>query len=132
MIEKYKEGDQVIKNILHLDDDILILSEVSKILTHYNLKLFSFTQAKEAELFVNKKEVNISLAIVDLFLEGDQGLNLSSEFIRTVLMPEKINYVRLTSAPRLVPKLYMGLAVFDKKEMFHNIDSLMLKIFSCL
>ena len=120
--------DENSKNILHLDDDPLVLNELSTIFGAFGIKVFSFTNAEAANDFLKKQEIPISLAIVDLFLEGDQGMQLSSDFIQNVLIPEGINYVRLTSAPRMVPAELRGAAVFDKRNVFRSSDEFVKKI----
>ncbi len=106
------------KNILLLDDDPLIHQLVRSVVTSLSFQLFSALTVAEATKFVTEQK--IEFAVCDLFLEGDLGDQLSNNFIREVLVPNKISYCRLTSAPSLVPEDCRGINVIDKSKFYQS------------
>lgn len=102
--------------ILLLDDDSSFLRTVSNFLCGRGYECLETQTAFEAAAAVRTR--NISCAVVDLFLDGDRGDSLSNEFVRDFL--DAIPYVRLTSAPQLVPPEFSGHAVLHKRRFLDN------------
>lgn len=100
------------QRILLLDDDPTLLRALSELLEENSYQVSAALNVARAIATLSS---NPDFAIVDLFLAGDKGDALSNDFIRDHLVPRKIPYGRLTSAPRLVPKEYSGEWVLDKR-----------------
>ena len=112
--------------ILALDDDPYVLDFVSEICHHAKVSCIIANSAEEALLKLkNAIDSKCILAIVDLFLDGARGDELSNNFISDHLLPNNIPFVRLTSAPSLVPTNLSGLLVFDKRKILQNSDELL-------
>ncbi|HMO16938.1 MAG TPA: hypothetical protein PKA63_00965 [Oligoflexia bacterium] len=106
------------KKILLLDDDKYLLSSLSTLLSSWGYNPLCFTNVEDAESYIRGGEENkVDFAIVDLFLLGARGDALSNGFIRNEILPKGIPYLRLTSAPDLVPKDLIGFAILDKREI---------------
>lgn len=101
------------KTILLLDDDPRHLEELGKFLEENGYDVCSCLNVSQAIRAIGELEVDF--AIVDLFLEGNDGEELSNEFVASVLIPANIPYGRMSSAPGLVPREYSGKWVFDKR-----------------
>lgn len=99
--------------ILHLDDDPGLLEEVKEYLSAEGYQVFSAANIVAASHVLS---LGIDLAIVDLFLEGDEGEELSNNFVRYSLETASVPYLRLSSAPGLVPGDCKGCGVIDKRE----------------
>lgn len=108
------------KKILILDDDLSILSEVSKIVQGFKYIPLPCKDVDEAKLALTENEGEVVFAIVDLYLLGARGDSLSNDFIKTHLEPESIPYGRFTSAPTLVPENRRGSWILDKREFYTN------------
>lgn len=100
------------KLVLHLDDDPVLLEEVRDALEAEAFTVFSAANVTEAEAFIAAHQIDF--AVVDLFLEGNDGDELSNDFIRAHLQPRGILYGRMTSAPGLVPADCTGCWVMPK------------------
>ena len=108
-------------SLLALDDDISVLSSLQDIFFSSGIAVHGFLRPESASKYLVENGA-VDLAVVDLFLEGEKGNHLSNEFIFQELIPRKIKYIRLTSAPRLVPMEFVGLGIFDKKKVFQEPD----------
>lgn len=109
------------KNILLLDDSAAMLHELAEVLS-----AAGFTPLKAQTVELAEKillEHNVSFAVVDLFLLGDSGSELSNEFICKHL--GEIPYVRLTSAPSLVPEEFSGRGIIAKQDFVYCPDLLL-------
>ncbi len=113
--------------ILLLDDDTRHLDEVRMYLEREGYEVFLADTVSAAQKVLEKREAEkqegeqaIDFAIVDLFLAGDAGDNLSNEFIRDSLIPAGIPYGRMSSAPYAVPPGYKGLWVLDKRHFWRQ------------
>ncbi len=93
------------ESVLILDDSPDIRSSVNRTLTAAGYEVFAATTAEEAESHLNLFE--ISFAVVDLYLEGDEGPELSNNFIRNFLIPRGIPYLRPDYYPQVIfPEIY--------------------------
>jgi DNA-binding NtrC family response regulator len=99
------------KKILLLDDSDLLRKELVELLLKWGYDPKDAATPAEAELCV---ESGVDFAIVDVYLDGGRGAELSEEFINKVIHPQAIPYGRLTSAPESVPEYQRGLFVLDK------------------
>jgi len=108
------------RDILLLDDSPTLLSEVAKILSAEGFNPLQAQTADQAALHL--KNHSIDFAVVDLFLDGDRGDELSNDFVREYLT--NIPYVRLTSAPQLVPTELSGLGIISKQEFVYDTSVL--------
>lgn len=99
--------------VLHLDDDPRVLEEVKDYLSAEGYQVYSATNLVAAAHVLLQ---GVDLAIVDLFLEGDEGEELSNGFVRHSLKGVSLPYLRLSSAPGLVPADCKGSGVIDKGE----------------
>lgn len=106
-----------LKRILILDDDPHHLEQLREALEGEGHVVFPALNVKTAALAV---QAGIDFAIVDLFLEGDDGDELSNDFISDTLIPRGIAYARMSSAPGLVPKHLSGCGVYDKRSFRAN------------
>lgn len=109
------------KRILLLDDDTDLLQEVGEVLTAAGFEVARCATVKVAVL---QLAVRPDFALVDLFLDGNLGDELSNGFVREHLMPNGIPYGRLSSAPGLVPKEFSGSFVMHKREFSLNPEKL--------
>ncbi len=98
--------------VLHLDDDKDLLADVRTALEEAGLSVFSAPNVDVAADIVTGHKINF--AVVDLFLEGDDGEELSNDFIRNILMPRGIPFGRMTSAPGLVGEDVAGRWILPK------------------
>ena len=105
------------KRILLLDDDTDLLQEVGEVLTAAGFEVARCATVKVAVL---QLAVRPDFALVDLFLDGNLGDELSNGFVREHLMPNGI----LSSAPGLVPKEFSGSFVMHKREFSLNPEKL--------
>jgi hypothetical protein len=101
------------KTILLLDDDPLHLEELSEVL---NANGYETICCETVDAAVAALEKCPSFAIVDLFLKGDDGEELSNHFVTAYLIPKGIAYGRMSSAPHLVPDHLIGKWVVDKRK----------------
>lgn len=101
--------------ILLLDDDPYLLDSVAAVLEG---SFFAPLPCSNVDEAIEALKSHPSLAIVDLFLDGDQGMELSNNFIRDYLT--SIPYLRLSSAPSLVPKQFSGKGVMHKRTFREN------------
>ncbi len=101
-----------IKHILLLDDDPAHLADLAHAVESSG---HIAVPARDVGAAARALAVGIDFAIVDLFLEGDDGDELSNDFIAQHLIPAGIRYARMSSAPGLVPKELSGVAVHDKR-----------------
>jgi len=101
------------KTILLLDDDPRHLENLSSFLEENGFDVCSCQNVGQATRAVG--EIELDFAIVDLFLEGNDGEHLSNDFVANVLIPAAIPYGRMSSAPGLVPKEFAGKWIFDKR-----------------
>ena len=99
--------------ILLLDDDPLHLEELSEVLTAHGFQTICCATVDAA---VSALEQQPTFAIVDLFLQGDDGEELSNHFVTAYLVPKGISYGRMSSAPHLVPVHLSGKWVVDKRK----------------
>ncbi len=113
--------------VLHLDDDSGILEDVAKFLKLNGYRVLSALNVAVAKVHLQRERVDF--AVVDLFLEGDDGEELSNEFVRGELHPRAIPYLRMTSAPGLVPPDAVGCAVLPKAT-FRKEPEQLLKLLS--
>lgn len=109
------------KKILLLDDDRNHLGELSRYLVSEGYVPLAAQDVEQAEEFLQEGPV---LAIVDLFLAGDRGAELSGEFIENHLEPNGIPYGRMSSAPDMVPAHQRGAWVLHKREFWDEPDCL--------
>lgn len=107
--------------ILLLDDDSYLLREVEKFLSQSGYEVITCEDVASAERALSRKP---DLAIVDLFLDGSAGDELSNDFIRNILLPAGVRYARLTSAPFLVPQDLRGAFVLHKQELNYRPERL--------
>ncbi len=101
------------KTILLLDDDFHHLDDLSRVLVANGYEPIPCADVGAAMLALQQGPVDF--AIVDLFLSGNEGDELSNEFIELVLVPAGIKYGRMSSAPGMVPKEWVGEWVLDKR-----------------
>ncbi len=113
------------QKILVLDDSSSFLDDISKSLTRWG---YEPLLAKTAEEAVDLLVLEPAFVVVDLFLAGDAGDQLSNDFVRDHLMPSDIPFGRLTSAPRLVPEDFSGSWVLHKYSYLSDEDCLREKI----
>ncbi|MCB0325629.1 MAG: hypothetical protein KDD69_18735 [Bdellovibrionales bacterium] len=110
------------KIILLLDDDVAHLAEVSRYLEGlYCRALRCRTVAAAEQALADAPD----FAIVDLFLDGDAGAELSNDFIRGSLLPRHIPYGRMSSAPSLIPADLRGDWVLHKRLFWDNPETLL-------
>lgn len=109
------------KRVLLLDDDTDLLQEVGEVLT---VAGFEVARCSTVKIAVMQLAVRPDFALVDLFLDGNLGDELSNGFVRDHLLPNGIPYGRLSSAPGLVPKEYSGSFVMHKREFGLNPEKL--------
>jgi response regulator RpfG family c-di-GMP phosphodiesterase len=114
--------------ILLLDDDTSILSQVAMLLDSSEIKVHPCQNVETAIKVLEDSKINVTFAIVDLFLLGARGDALSNVFIRKYLQPGKIPYGRFTSAPDLVPEECRGQWVLDKRDFYRNPEVLVNKV----
>ena len=100
------------KKILLLDDDTWLLREVGSALQSAGFQVLANENVSSAVQALTSKP---DFAVIDLFLDGEAGSELSNSFIRDFLIPGNIPYGRLTSAPALVPPEYGGAWVLHKR-----------------
>jgi DNA-binding NtrC family response regulator len=98
-------------HILLLDDDEIHVEHLSEALERWGYRVTACLNVEAAERALD----GIDLAIVDLFLAGNEGEELSNGFVLQRLVPRGIPYIRLSSAPGLVPKNCAGCGVYDKR-----------------
>jgi DNA-binding response OmpR family regulator len=84
------------KKILILDDDPWLLKELGAALENAGYVVLA---SRNVDGAVQALAQHPDFAIVDLFLDGEVGSELSNNFIRDNLVPAAIPYARLTSAP---------------------------------
>ena len=101
------------KKILLLDDDSAHLEELSEVLAANGFQSICCSTVDAA---IAALEQQPSFAIVDLFLQGDDGEELSNHFVTAYLVPKGIAYGRMSSAPHLVPDHLSGSWVVDKRK----------------
>ncbi len=101
------------QRVLLLDDDTDLLHEVGETLTGAG---FEVARCSTVKVAIMQLAVRPDFALVDLFLDGNLGDELSNGFVRDYLMPAGIPYARLSSAPALVPKEFAGSFVMHKRE----------------
>ncbi len=109
--------------ILLLDDDVDLLAALKDFLEGRGYTVFCAESADRAEQIISSNQIHC--AIVDLFLQGDEGDQLSNQFVRDYL--NDTPYIRLTSAPGLVPEEYSGAGVLHKYK-FRSNPSLLLDL----
>lgn len=112
------------KTILLLDDDPHHLDDLSRVLEANGYEAIPCMDVGGATMAVGANEIDF--AIVDLFLSGNEGDELSNGFIEMVLKPAEIKYGRMSSAPGLVPKEYAGIWVLDKR-MFRRDPAMVVR-----
>ena len=100
------------QTILHLDDDASLLDLVADNLKHWNYEVISCSEVKSAILAL---EQSPAFAVVDVFLAGESGKQLSNSFVKDHLEPNGVRYGRLTSAPSEVGEDVSGDWVLDKR-----------------
>ena len=113
--------------ILLLDDDTYLLREVHSLLSGSGFEVLcceNVPSAEQALAVKSKIGVAPDLVIVDLFLEGNAGDELSNGFIRKSLIPQDIPYARMTSAPYLLPADLHGAFVLHKQELSYRPERL--------
>ena len=111
--------------ILLLDDDLALLLELEDFLAANG---FQVDTAPNVEAAVTALAVQPDFTIVDLFLSGNDGAELSNDFIRDHLLPRQLRYGRLTSAPRLVPAQFAGEWILDKRQVIRAPELLLEKL----
>ena len=99
--------------ILLLDDDPAHLLDLANTLIRAG---FEPLVCQDVSAAVAALADNPVMAIVDLFLDGDEGAHLSNDFINEHLAPAGIPYARMTSAPSLVPEQFKGAWVLHKRD----------------
>ena len=107
------------KRILVLDDDPHHLSQIATKLDDWGYIPQPCEEIGSASLAV---AAGIDFAIIDLFLSGNDGDELSNGFILHEIIPNNIRYIRMTSAPGLVPQEFSGLGVYDKRQYRLNAN----------
>lgn len=105
------------EKLLLLDDDRLHLSELARYLEGEGLVPLRALTVEEAILLLPEAP---DFAIVDVFLAGDDGAELSDRFIAEYLEPNGIRYGRMTSAPSSVPENRRGEWVLHKREFWND------------
>jgi response regulator RpfG family c-di-GMP phosphodiesterase len=111
--------------ILLLDDDTSILSEVAMVLDSNEIKIYPCQNIDSAIKVLEDMNKHITFAIVDLFLLGARGDVLSNLFVRKYLEPRNIPYGRFTSAPDLVPEECRGEWILDKRDFYSKPEVLL-------
>ncbi len=109
------------KKILLLDDDRNHLGELSRYLSSEGFQPLAAQDVERAEELLQEGPV---FAIVDLFLAGERGAELSGEFIENHLVPNGIPYGRMSSAPDMVPQHQRGAWVVHKRDFWDEPESL--------
>lgn len=105
------------KTILLLDDDSWHLQHLTEVLQGAGYLALG---CLDVEAATRALEEAPSFAIVDLFLAGDSGSELSATFIEQELLSRGIAYGRMTSAPSLVPPHLRGSWVLPKSQFRQN------------
>ena len=118
-------NNQRAKRILVLDDSSQILAEVALLLSRWGYEPLIAQNPEEARCAVEK---GVDFAIVDLFLDGARGDELSEQFIDQVLLPRDIPFGRLTSAPEFVPAHQHGLWILHKYDVRNRPELLRLAL----
>ena len=98
-----------------------MLHEIAEVLSAAGYTALQAQTVEIAEDILLEHE--ISFAVVDLFLLGDRGSELSNDFIRQHL--GAIPYVRMTSAPHLVPEEFSGHGIIAKQDFVYCPDLLL-------
>ena len=109
------------QRVLLLDDDMDLLHDVSQVLTAAG---FDVARCPTVNIAMMQLSVRPDFALVDLFLDGTLGDELSNGFVRDHLIPNGIPYGRLSSAPGLVPKEFSGEFVMHKRDFSMHPDKL--------
>ena len=109
--------------ILHLDDSSPLLEDIRDYLEVYGFTVISCSNVDAAKDFLDQSPMP-DFGIIDLFLDGAGGAHLSNDFIRDYLIPNDIAYIRLTSAPREVPREFSGRGIMHKKDFYDNPNKL--------
>jgi DNA-binding NarL/FixJ family response regulator len=104
-----------VKRILVLDDDPYFLGEMEERLSFEGFSVLCARDVHDAQRLLEREAPD--LVIVDLFLEGDTGDELSNTFISKVLEPGGFSYFRASSAPSLIPAGLRGAYVLDKRRI---------------
>ena len=102
------------KKILVLDDSATVRADLDLLLRGWNFEPLLAANVAEAVYLL---EFGVDFAIVDVFLEGARGDELSAEFVEKYLIPKNIPYGRFTSAPEFVPQEHQGLWVLHKYDV---------------
>jgi CheY-like chemotaxis protein len=110
------------RKILLLDDDERHLEALADVLQNLGFLPLCCKDPAEALAALENEPI---YAIVDLFLAGDDGAELSNSFIRQELIPRCIRYGRLTSAPQLVPQDLQGEWVVHKRKFWNNPEEIL-------
>lgn len=118
-------GNENVKRILILDDSPQILAEISLLLHRWGYEPITAQNPQDARTAV---ETGVNFAIVDLFLDGARGDELSEQFIDEVLFPRSIPFGRLTSAPEFVPAHQQGFWILHKYDVRNRPELLRLAL----
>lgn len=113
-------SSEAIQHILLLDDSEDHLEELSRTLEAWG---FQVTACLNVAAATSAIQTGISFAIVDLFLAGNEGDELSNGFVVSELLPRGIPFIRMSSAPGLVPAQFSGLGVYDKRMFRRDRDA---------
>ena len=102
------------KKILVLDDSSTVRADLDSLLRGWDFEPLLAANVPEA---VYMLDLGIDFAIVDVFLDGARGDELSAEFVKNYLIPQSIPYGRFTSAPEFVPDAHRGDWVLHKYDV---------------
>lgn len=103
--------------VLLLDDDPRVLVAMAELCREFGLLPIPCETVIAAQNALEQKPV---FAVVDLYLAGNSGAELSNNFIRDQLVPKRIAFGRLTSAPDEVPREFSGEWVLHKRLLLHD------------
>lgn len=106
------------KEVLLLDDSQSALALVAGVLERLGAGALKCSTVAEAVAILQRKTP--ALALVDLYLLGDRGAHLSNDFVRDYLVPLKIPYGRVTSAPGDLPREFRGQFVYHKRAILDD------------
>ncbi len=108
--------------VLLLDDDENHLGFLAQLIERSG---YTVQQCLDVPAATAALSGEIHFAIVDLFLAGDDGDELSNKFVEDELMTREIAFGRMSSAPGLVPRTHAGRWVYDKRKFRQDPEEFM-------
>jgi hypothetical protein len=112
--------------ILVLDDDPVYLAAVGPIIIAHGARPILCNSVDEAEKALSEP---IDCALVDQYLNGDDGAELSDNFIADFLEPRGIKFARVTSAPGSVKQRFRGNGIIDKRLLWGENDEFLEQLY---